>query len=85
MKKLPKNLKINDKIEVEWIDHYTSPGWFKREQVKDKPCLAITMGYFQGHDDTYIYLVSTISDAQVGTILARIKSQVLRIRKLKPS
>lgn len=83
LKSFLKKLKREDKIEVEWVDHYTSPGWFDPKDITGKPCICYTIGYFADQDETYLYLVSTLSRNQSGTISARIKSQILRMRKLK--
>jgi hypothetical protein len=84
MKKIPKNLKIGTKIEIKWRDHYHRYGWLDKTDVQGEQVICFSVGYFLGHDDTYLYMSATDSPNQYAGLMARLKNNILALRKLKP-
>lgn len=82
LRKFLKRLKPDDKIEVKWVDHYSTLGW---DNVKiNTPMYCLSVGYYHSNDDYYLYMMSSISSDSTGGIMARIKHDISHIRKLKP-
>lgn len=58
--KMPK-LKLNDRIEVEWVDSYTNAGWLDKEEAEKRPDLDCkTIGYYLKHDKELLWLSHSI-------------------------
>ena len=55
-KKLP-NYKLNQLLEITWLDAETVAGWVSpQEAVKEPQAKFRTVGYFSGKDKKYLYL-----------------------------
>ena len=55
--------KLNQLLEVEWVDIIQDPSWLTKEKAGEKPkCLAKTLGYYLKHDKEYLYISSTLMD-----------------------
>ncbi|MFN7088586.1 MAG: hypothetical protein ACK4NX_02090 [Candidatus Paceibacteria bacterium] len=89
-----KNLKIGDKIELEWYDPIDQSGWCQDEQLYQElerlsSMPVITVGYFAGESDNYIAVASSDGDrygegtiGRWGNWQAIPKASIIKIKKL---
>lgn len=83
MKRLPKNLKLNDPIYMEWIDAVGAAGW---GQLEDLGHLEIvkTCAFYRGFHDGFIFICGDISPkGSFGNRAAYPLVTITKIRKLK--
>lgn len=85
LKKKLKTIRKGQKIEIKWIDHWSSSGWRPKDFVDsslDMECTSV--GYYCGENSKYIFLAATDDLGQdVGSATGRLKNCIISLRKLK--
>jgi len=62
LQKRMRKYKLNQQLEVFWLDTVQDPKWQSEEQMNADPhALCATIGYYYKHDKQYLYLSHTIS------------------------
>jgi len=86
--------KINDILEILWIDTHSSPtGWLDEEDIDDlveriNNHTMHTIGYFLRENKSYIYVLQTYDmqeSRRVDGIIAITKGTIKKINKIKSS
>lgn len=75
--------KLNQRLEVCWLDTVQDPKWQTQEQMEKEPdSLCVTLGYYYKHDKQYLYLSHTISgkDRDKTTIPLGVIKKVVRVK-----
>jgi hypothetical protein len=79
-------LKLNDIVEIEWVDIVTHSVWIPQEEAKEKPlCQCKSVGYFLNQDDKIIRISCTIQldDKPERDLTVIPKGCITKIRRLK--
>ena len=76
--------KLNQRLEIEWLDVVQDPEWQTQETMGQEPdCICFTAGYYYKHDKQYLWLSHTISGKDRDKTTIPIGS-IKRIVRLRP-
>ena len=80
-----KKLKVNDRVEVEWLDHFTEPGWQRGEYInKQELLLCKSAGYFVGANKESMKIGASVDPySKYNDVTHIICSCIKSVRKLK--
>jgi len=76
--------KLNDIVEVEWIDAFATSEWLESEKAQKRPNVdAKTIGYFLKIDDEMIYMSNSVISSKERDLITIPLGCIKKARKLK--
>ena len=77
-------LKLNDLIEVFWLDIVANASWLSLEKAQNyNPSKCYSVGYYINEDDTVLRISESINDDGERSICVILKGCIKSINKLK--
>lgn len=68
---------------VLWRDHFSTDGWFDKEDIEvHEELLFETLGFFIKEDNNYYHFARTKGEDQYADIMSILKTQIIEINPL---